>query len=246
MLKNFLKIFAEGYKNSTDPIEKSVYRAIRSREQAPIWIVSAGKTGVGKSSLFNKIFKPTPKLKEGRGKAGTLSATTQEIDLGEDRGTLKYTDLPGIGESLEKNEEVYDAIIKTLEECDLIIWLFKCDDTSKDSEQLFYNKLSKEIKSKIIVGLSKIDQASGNWNFKQNSPSKDQIDFILNRIEDISETFGFNENEIIDFSVKMDYQVHLLLRKMMIKIKGKGDILRNKVDEDFEFQDTSKNIVDAL
>lgn len=232
MIKNFLKEMFAKFKNSDDPEERDIANVISERKNQQLWIALAGKTGAGKSTLINLLFEPKPKLKVGVGKPGTTEAETHVLTLGGDRGTIKYTDLPGIGESKKHKAQVEATNIEYFKKCDLVLWLFKTDDSAKEIEEEFFEKISPKLKKKLIYGLSRCDKADGgNWYNKGREPSKGQKEFILNRIEDISETFGIPEDKILEFSAHKKYHIDLLTNYMISSIKKKGDILRHKMAE---------------
>lgn len=227
----------------SDVESHDVLEVVRSREQKEIWIVAAGKTGVGKSTLFNLLFEPKPRLQMGDGKPGTSVPITHDFELSGGRGRIKYTDMPGFGDSEENEEDIGRINMEILEKCDLILFLFKCDDTAKASEQKFYKKLSKKIKNKMIFGLSKIDQASGNWNNRGKKPSEEQIRFILNRIDDLCCHFSIDEKNIVEFSAKKKYNIDILLNKMILTAKGFSDILRHKISVDFQLEEQTEDTI---
>lgn len=232
MIKNFLKEAFDFLVNSKERYADDVLEGIAARKEAPIRIAVAGKTHAGKSTLINLLFKPKPKLKVGVGRPGTMKPFTGgiELKLGKDRGTLIYTDLPGIGSDKRNKKFIEETNIEHFEKCDIILWLFRCKDTAKEVEQEFYEGLNRRIKKKIVFGLSQVDE--GGWYNKGREPSKKQKIYIMNRIHDICESFNIREDEIIEFSARKNYRVDLLVKKLILSIKDKGDILRHKIVHD--------------
>jgi small GTP-binding protein len=245
MIRNFLKMFEDLLIHKTDSESQDTLEVVRSRKQKELWIVVAGKTGVGKSTLFNLLFQPKPRLYEGEGKPGTSEPETHEFELGEGRGKIKYTDMPGIGDNEDNEEEIEKINIQILKKCDLILFLFKCDDTAKVSEQRFFKKLNRKIKNKMVFGLSKIDQATGNWNNRGRKPSEEQMRFILNRIDDICYHFDIDEKNIIEFSAKKKYNIDILLNKMRLTAKGFSDILTNKISTDLRIDEYVEETINS-
>lgn len=235
MWKNF---FSEAYqllRNSKSSEDKDLADGIDYRMNDELWIVFAGKTHVGKTTLINLLFNPKIKLKLGHGKPGTLSPYSDkaELELKNGKGKITYTDLPGIGSDINSKEYNENMSIKYFKKCDIILWIFKCDDTAKEIEQLFYKKLDKKIKDKIVFGLSQIDKATGNWYNNGKEPSKKQKSYIMNRINDISNHFGIPKEEIIPFSSRKKYNIERIARKLIYSIQSKGDIMLHKVNSKF-------------
>lgn len=230
MIKDYLLDAYRKFKNSSN-INSELLSGIEQRKKEEIWIVFAGKTHVGKSTLINVLFNPKEKLKEGNGSPGTKKPFTDKIalELTNERGNLIYTDLPGFGADLKSKQYNEQTNLDYFEKCDLIVWLFKCDDTAKELEQIFYNKLKPKIKKKIVFGLSQVDKASGNWYNKGLKPSKKQLIYIMRRITDISAHFDIPKDKIIDFSTHKNYNIDKLAKHLILSIKGKGDVLRHKI-----------------
>ncbi|HAH3269891.1 TPA: GTPase, partial [Escherichia coli] len=84
-----------------------------------------GKSGTGKSSLCNAIFQSricaTHPLN-----GCTRQAHHLTLQLGERRMTL--VDLPGIGETLQHDQEYRELYRQLLPELDLIIWILRADE----------------------------------------------------------------------------------------------------------------------
>lgn len=90
-----------------------------------------GKTGAGKSSLCNALFQQPVCL------TSDLMACTSEpqrlvLTVGERSMTL--VDLPGVGETPEKDETYLSLYMQLLAELDLIIWVLKADDRARATD----------------------------------------------------------------------------------------------------------------
>lgn len=90
-----------------------------------------GKTGAGKSSLCNALFQQPVCL------TSDLMACTREpqrlvLTVGERSMTL--VDLPGVGETPEKDETYLSLYQQLLAELDLIIWVLRADDRARATD----------------------------------------------------------------------------------------------------------------
>ncbi len=58
--------------------------------------------------------------------------------------TLTFVDLPGVGESLERDKEYHQLYRNLLPELDLIIWVLKADDRAWSSDEQCYRFLTEQ------------------------------------------------------------------------------------------------------
>lgn len=116
-----------------------------------------GKTGAGKSSLCNALFvgEISP--------VSDVAACTREplrfrLQVGERYMTL--VDLPGVGESGERDAE-YAALYRAqLSRLDLVLWLIKADDRALAVDEHFYRQVIGEAyRHKVLFVISQSDKA---------------------------------------------------------------------------------------
>ena len=94
-----------------------------------------GKSGAGKSSLCNALFQGevTP--------VSDVHAGTREVRrfrLSGHGHSMIITDLPGVGESRDRDAE-YEALYRDiLPELDLVLWLIKADDRALSVDEYFW------------------------------------------------------------------------------------------------------------
>ncbi|HCN9454932.1 TPA: 50S ribosome-binding GTPase, partial [Escherichia coli] len=97
-----------------------------------------GKSGAGKSSLCNALFQGevTP--------VSDVHAGTREVRRFRLSGhgcSMVITDLPGVGESRDRDAE-YEALYRDiLPELDLVLWLIKADDRALSVDEYFWRHI---------------------------------------------------------------------------------------------------------
>ncbi|MEX7536678.1 GTPase [Providencia rettgeri] len=135
-----------------------------------------GKTGVGKSSLINALFQShlSP--------VSNISGCTrqaQRFNLTINNHTLTFVDLPGVGESLERDREYHPLYRNLLPELDLIIWVLKADDRAWSSDEQCYRFLTEQCGYQPEHFLFVLNQADKiepcrQWDVKCQQPSSEQ------------------------------------------------------------------------
>ncbi|UNK60811.1 GTPase family protein [Buttiauxella ferragutiae] len=115
-----------------------------------------GKTGAGKSSLCNALFagKVSP--------VSDVAACTREplrfrLQVGEHYMTL--VDLPGVGESGDRDTEYAALYREQLPRLDLVLWLIKADDRALAVDEHFYRQVIGEAyRHKVLFVISQSDK----------------------------------------------------------------------------------------
>ncbi|MEQ5556184.1 GTPase family protein [Providencia rettgeri] len=100
-----------------------------------------GKTGAGKSSLINALFQS--QLSPVSDVSG-CTRQAQRFSMTVNNHTLTFIDLPGVGESLERDKEYHQLYRNLLPELDLIIWVLKADDRAWSSDEQCYRFLTEQ------------------------------------------------------------------------------------------------------
>lgn len=135
-----------------------------------------GKTGAGKSSLCNALFRSSVSA------VSHTSACTREpqrftLQAGDRQVTI--VDLPGVGESPERDEEYQTLYQHMVPELDLVLWLIKADDRALTPDCDFYFRMlapGAAGQDKVLFVLTQADkiEPSREWRGFLNQPSEQQ------------------------------------------------------------------------
>lgn len=144
-----------------------------------------GKTGAGKSSLCNALFKgdvsPVSDVK-----ACTREALRFRLKV-EDR-FLTLIDLPGLGENQLRDREYSSLYQRVLPEVDLVLWIIKADDRALTVDEHFYKQvLGKAFHYKVLFIINQADKIEPchEWLPAINQPSSLQVANLEIKISDV-------------------------------------------------------------
>ena len=136
-----------------------------------------GKTGAGKSSLINALFQF--QLSPVSDVSG-CTRHAQRFCMTMNYHTLTFIDLPGVGESLNRDKEYHQLYRNLLPELDLIIWVLKADDRAWSSDEQCYRFLTEQCgyqPSRFLFVLNQADKIEPcrQWNELSHQPSPEQV-----------------------------------------------------------------------
>lgn len=161
-----------------------------------------GKTGAGKSSLCNSVFgRDVCAISDV--KACTRSPQEVMLSLGE-KG-IKLVDVPGVGESCERDKE-YEALYKEiLPELDLVLWVLKGDDRAFTSDEKFYHQVVRpHIKNgkPFFIALNQVDKIEPfrEWDEEARQPGARQAKNIQEKRLSVAAFFDLPLEQVIPVS----------------------------------------------
>lgn len=132
-----------------------------------------GKSGAGKSSLCNELF---------RGDVSPVSdvnACTRDVlrfRLRSGRHSLVIVDLPGVGENGQRDYEYRALYRRMLPELDLLLWVIKADDRALSVDEQFWLGVMQPYQQQVLFVLNQADkiEPSHEWDTRTSTPSEKQ------------------------------------------------------------------------
>jgi small GTP-binding protein len=145
-----------------------------------------GKTGVGKSSLTNALFgKEACPVHDVEACTRNPQEVFMKLD-GDSKG-IKLLDVPGIGESSERDEEYFRLYAEILKDADMVLWVLKGDDRTFTSDEEFYKTCMIPYIEKgkpFVVAVNQVDKIEPfrEWDMENHKPGPIQEGNIAKKI----------------------------------------------------------------
>jgi len=223
-----------------------------------------GKTGVGKSSLTNALFgKDACKISN----VEACTRDPQEVFMklnGTSKG-IKLLDVPGIGESAERDKEYFKLYAEILKDADMVLWVLKGDDRTFTSDEEFYITCMKPYMDKgkpFAVAVNQVDKIEPfrEWDIANCKPGSTQEGNIAKKIIYVAKQFGdLPISQVIAVSANENYNLDKLMLTLIDKLPAnKKFITMNNMDEKLQereaikrekansFMETVNEIIDSL
>ncbi|MBD8181811.1 GTPase family protein [Pantoea dispersa] len=179
-----------------------------------------GKTGVGKSSLCNALF---------RSKVCSVNAVEactrkpQRVRLRFGNHYLTLIDLPGVGENLKRDDEYRALYQKLMPQLDMVLWVLKADDRAFSVEEHFYQVVFTHNNAPVppvLWVLNQVDKVEPveQWNWPSAQPSALQAEHILRKQQAVAHQLGIAVNDILSVSIRGRYRLSRLVEAMITRL----------------------------
>ncbi|MEQ5733694.1 GTPase family protein [Providencia manganoxydans] len=175
-----------------------------------------GKTGAGKSSLINALFQS--QLSPASNVSG-CTRQAQRFSMTMNNHTLTFVDLPGVGESLERDREYHQLYRNLLPELDLIIWVLKADDRAWSSDEQCYRFLTEQCgyqSERFLFVLNQADKIEPcrQWDEHNHQPSAEQTANLLLKQKAVITAFKLH-HPVMTVSAVENYQLTELTAQLI-------------------------------
>ena len=151
-----------------------------------------GKTGVGKSSLCNALFRSEVCA------INAVEACTrqpQRVRLRFGSHYLTLVDLPGVGESVTRDGEYRELYRELMPRLDMVLWVLKADDRAYAVEEQFYQDVFAQYCGTlppVLWVLNQVDKTEPAelWNWSSAQPSALQAERIAQKQQAVARQLG--------------------------------------------------------
>ena len=182
-----------------------------------------GKTGVGKSSLCNALFgQDIAAISDIEACTRNPQEILLKIGQGNSKG-IKLIDVPGVGESQERDKEYAQLYAKLLPELDVVLWLLKGDDRAFTSDEVFYKNVVKphiEQGKVFFIVINQVDKIEPfrEWDEKNHRPGPNQLQNIEAKLSVVSRFFSTPVSKIIAVSAEEKYNLVRLIDEIVFAL----------------------------
>lgn len=172
-----------------------------------------GKTGAGKSSLCNALFQGEVTS------VSDVNACTREVlrlRLSSGDHSLILVDLPGVGESEQRDKEYESLYRNILPELDLILWVIKADDRAFSVDERFYRRVMSDHHQRVLFVVNQADKIEPchEWYVTSNAPSPHQLVNIEARLASIRQLFS-PHHPVCAVSARTEWNLPSMIETMM-------------------------------
>lgn len=194
-----------------------------------------GKTGAGKSSLCNAVFgQDVCEISD----IAACTRAPQQVVLSMGKRGIKLLDVPGVGESVERDKEYGDLYKSLLPELDIVLWVLKGDDRAFSSDETFYKSLVRPYIDKgrpFFIVLNQVDKVEPfrEWDEATKRPGVKQAQNIEEKRRAVASIFDLPLTSVIAVSANERYGLVELVDHIVHSLpKEKKAIVLEEVKEE--------------
>lgn len=192
-----------------------------------------GKTGIGKSSLINKLFNldlPVNAVEECTKNVVATWIRNEDGRFLAGQDSIMVMDTPGISAALENDKFYIPFYHHVLSLADCIVWVVQGNTRADrgDQEMLFRLKPYIRPKTRIVLCVNMVDKIGEgyykNWDNELNAPNRVMQELISQRCDDLLRKFQevhFLPDAVIACSSLKAYH----LKELLEAIQGKDVLL---------------------
>ena len=204
-----------------------------------------GKTGVGKSSLCNALFGqdvcPISDIE-------ACTRNTKEVIINLGNKGIKLIDVPGAGESNERDEQYGKLYASLLPELDLVLWVIKADDRAMASDERFYKNIVKphiEDGKPFFFVVNQVDKIEPfrEWNEEKKEPGSMQFQNIHRKVDDLARIFDVAPSKVLPVTANEKYNLVKLVDEIIRALpKEKKITAFRAVDEKLQSEKSKEDV----
>lgn len=208
-----------------------------------------GKTGVGKSSLCNALFGRD--LYTIDDIAACTRRPQEEILKISDEGSIRLIDVPGAGESTERDKEYAELYLKLLPELDAVLWVVKADDRAFASDENFYKNILKPYINKgmpFLIVINQVDKIEPfrEWDDTKHEPSVTQWQNIEHKRNYIKDFFQIPLSKVIAVSALEQYNLVNLVSELIYAIPNEKQLnVYANISSEYQTQQIENFVADS-
>lgn len=175
-----------------------------------------GKTGAGKSHLCNALFgRAVAKISD----VGACTREPQRIVVEAGASGICLIDVPGVGESRERDVEYTELYKNLLPELDIVLWVIKADDRALSVDQEVYKNCVVPFKAKVptLFVINQVDKLPPirEWDVEGRQPGAAQRVNIDKKVADVAGIFGVTARNITTVSAEEGYNLSNLVGQIV-------------------------------
>ena len=228
----FFEAFKDAFKESKGVSDADKDKLIDDLEHAyqnepPPTIAIIGEAGVGKTTTINSLFNAGARV--GHSAPTTKSSEVFQLQIFDhqgNKGVIRVIDLPGLGESIQRADEILDIYRRNLPYADVILWVHSVSDrmlefVQQQISKIFSRNDMRDLLPRVVFGLNKADSIQpSNWRTHANIPSEAQLKNLADAEQNFAKVIYTvlpkdYTLRVVTYSALRRYQLLLLFRLLM-------------------------------